>query len=518
MKHNGNIVLWTLSGDYDVNKPVLVDAGNTNRFVSLGTARRLVASLAGAFDPGSTVCLHLPNDVLYPLLVLAILGSRARWTGTNVAYTVAELKHHFRISETRYVVTAPDHLENVRKAVDHCGQKVEIILFADLLDPSTDVNAADSCRTILDLLQPTSGDDLADSLRAIDLDDTAALMNTSGTTGLPKMAARSHKSLWVEQLAMAAGAPKAYEVRRLYCVPIFHAFAAPEMIFNALRHGHRSYFMHRFDDSFVQKVHDFKITETSGAPPLMLRMVNDVGRHHLLQSLRRITFGGAILVPELRRQTLAIFKEPPRIVPVYGMTEGGWFTTLFGPEDDEGAEAGSVGRPIPGYTIKVVKNTTLADGTMAGEIMVRGPQVMQEYLNNSAATATAFENGWLKTGDFGYIQNNHIFLVDRVKDLIKVSGFQVAPAELEEALRQFPAVVDASVFGAGHDIDEYPVACVVVSNPEVSAEQLKAHLRKLLTGYKVSRCDIRFVNNIPRSTAGKVIKKALRLQVLGPEA
>ncbi|KAK4544200.1 hypothetical protein LTR36_004410 [Oleoguttula mirabilis] len=543
-----NLVHWTFSGKYDCEKPILIDATNTTRSVSKKKAEELVTALAGAFKPDSTVCLHIPNDVLYPVLVLAILASDCRWTGTNTAYTAPELEHHFRLSETEYIITAPEHLEVVRTAVTASGTNAEIILFADLLDKAHDLELSatpqdeehertDSCkcssdgvanapkrdsvtsrlstrdsnmRTLRDLVRDPSQVDLQTLTKDISLDSTAAFMQTSGTTGLPKMAARTHRSMIIEQENIEDNnAAKPYEVRRLYCTPIFHGFSAPEMLFNVLRLGQTSYFMRRFDSTFAQKVHDLHITETFGAPPMMLRLVNQPGAGELLQSLRMISFGGAPLASELRRKTLELFETKPRIVPVYGMTEGGWFTTLKYPDDDH---TGSVGRPIPGCEVKVIpqQNTELNDGQPIGEIFVRGAQLMSGYLNNPEATAEAFEDGWLKTGDIGYVKDGMVYLVDRAKDLIKCNGWQVSPAELENALLEHPDVLDAAVLGVGQGVDEHPLACVVVRDCNLTADLIKLHLRGRLTGYKVSKCEVRFVQAIPKNPAGKILRKVLR--------
>jgi len=313
-------------------------------------------------------------------------------------------------------------------------------------------------------------------------------------------------------------ADKDYRVRRLYCAPIFHGFSFPEMAFNALRLGQESFFMKRYDDSFAQKIHDFRITETMGAPPMLRLLVKDTQGRHLLQSLRMISFGGAALGPELRKMTLDMFERKPRLVPVYGMTEGGWFTTLKYPETDG---TGSVGRPIAGYEVKVGLMdglTDVKDGEKIGEVLVRGPQLMTCYLGNAQATREAFTaDGWLKTGDIGYVRDGKVYLVDRAKDLIKVNGWQVAPAELEDVAMQSEHVRDVAVFGVGTEDDEHPMACVVAKKDNgghvVTAEMIKAHLRGRLTGYKVNRCEVRFVLAIPKSPAGKILKKVMKEQL-----
>jgi acyl-CoA synthetase (AMP-forming)/AMP-acid ligase II len=182
---------------------------------------------------------------------------------------------------------------------------------------------------------------------------------------------------------------------------------------------------------------------------------------------------------------------------------------------DETDDAGSVGRPLHGYTFKVDETglTTFEDGSLVGDILAFGPQLTKGYLNDEAATRNAFTaEGWLKTGDIGYIKQGKIYLVDRVKDLIKVNGFSIAPAELENALTEMKDVVDVGVLGVGNDISEHPLAVIVSKSDKVTKESIIAHLRERLSGYKVARCEIRFVDCIPKSPAGKVLKKILREQ------
>ncbi|KAK3640513.1 hypothetical protein LTR56_011851 [Elasticomyces elasticus] len=414
----------------------------------------------------------------------------------------------------------PESLATVRLAVQASGNRAEIILFSDLLENEQTgalsrnplPNDGHALRTLKDLLQSPSVLDLPTMLSKISPSGAAALQQTSGTTGLPKMAMRSHLSM-ISELEAITDDPtcKPYEVRRLFCTPIFHAFSAPEMLFNALRLGQVSYLMRRFDDSFAQKVHDLRITETFGAPAMLLKLANKPEDYHLLQSLRYVAYGGAPLGSELRRRFLSIFEMPPRLVPVYGMTEGGWFTTLKHPEEDD---TGSVGRPVPGYELKISSSNFDQSGKKhsEGEIMVRGPQVMQGYLGNAEATSSAFDDGWLKTGDIGYLEDGKLYLVDRAKDMIKVNGWQVSPVEMQNVLLQMNDILEAAVFGEGHDVDEHPVACVVKKETSLTAEAVREHLRGSLASYKISRCEVRFVETIPKSTTGKVVKELLKRQ------
>ena len=192
------------------------------------------------------------------------------------------------------------------------------------------------------------------------------------------------------------------------------------------------------------------------------------------------------------------------------MTEGGWFTTFRFGENDT---TNSVGRPIAGYEMRVVPREDFKsfEGYETGELQVRSQLLMVGYLGNVQATKDSFtEDGWLKTGDVGYITDGKVYLIDRCKDLIKVNGFQVSPTELESALLTSVDILDAGVVGAGTDTSEHPVAFVVRANEDVSADHIKKRLRSQLASYKVSTMEIRFVKALPKSITGKIMKVELR--------
>ena len=421
----------------------------------------------------------------------------------------------------------PEHLETIQAAIRLLDSPIEVILFIDLQSTGTSLSPCGSnCpkrhgekqkgfRTLHDLLKEPKSVKMHTQVGEIRAADVAALMSTSGTTGLPKMAARTHRAMIEELEAIEDNnSDKPYDVRRLFCTPIFHAFSTPEMVFNPLRLGYPTYFMKRFDDTYAQKVHDFGITETAAPPPMLIKLQQLTEANPLLQSLRLIFCGGAPLATENRLRTLEMFKIKPRIVPVWGMTEGGWFSTLRYPEDDD---TNSVGRAIPGYEIKVSEEGSLEldNGHMAGELLIRGPQLMTGYLGNAQASRDAFADGWLKTGDIGYIQQGKIYIVDRTKDLIKVNGWQVAQAELESVLLTSPDILDAAAISAGHGVDEHPMLFVVLTmGVHMSASEVEDHLRSRLARYKVAPVAVEFVEAIPRNPSGKILRKVLRMRVI----
>lgn len=519
-----NIVEWTLSGSYDPEKPVLLDAADSSRYITKSKAIELLESLQGAFEPESTVCLHIGNDILYPILCLAIWSSNCVWTGFNTSYKVPELVHHLNLSKPSYIIVAEECYPTAREALKESGRTAQIILFSDLLCPlpfkkicSNDTVSRLPC--LHDLLRPRrsrSWKSCAIEVSTPRPDSVAALMSTSGTTGgMPKMAARTHRSVILETAAVEDNHHlKPYEVRRLFCTPIFHTFSYSEMVVNSLRLGLPSYFMKRFDIvKWPMAVETYSITETHLPPAVLQALVNDKRSHQQIQSLRNIQVGGGHFSPELRLKWNAIFsKRPPRVVPNYGMTEGGCFTVFKYPDEDR--SVGVVGRPIPGVTFRMSDNNKmLFHGRQVSELCASSPHTMQHYLGNSEETVKAFDkNGWLRTGDIGYLQDGKVFLVDRVKDIIKVNSFQVSPAEIENALQALECdIAESVVVGVERNtINEHPLAFIVRKNPNLSADAVKEHLQKHLSSYKVAKLEIAFIDKIPLTPSGKAQKWKLQ--------
>lgn len=448
------------------------------------------------------------------MLVLAILASACTWTGTNPASTSVELQHHFTSSKATCVITHLEHLQTVQTAIDACVGNIEIVIWTDILSEDTSgTKLASGHRTLHDLLQRPRTRTLESRLEGIPNNFPATIFSTSGTTGLPKMIQRTHRELILESKA-TEDVPKPYPVRRLYCTPMFHAYSFTDMTINSFRLGLPSFYMRRYDQSFAQKVHQFSATETLVAPPVLMRLSNqakeDPEARQNIQWLQTVICAGAPLSAQLRLTFVQLFEPPVRLIQGWGMSEGGWFTTFPYPECDD---TGSVGRAVPGYEIRTSGlDPLLVDGRqLASELLVRAPQMPRSYLDNPSATAEAFTvDGWLRTGDIGYISDGKIYLVDRVKDMIKVNGWSVAPAELEAALYKNPRVLDAAVVGHGSGVGEHPVIFVVAKGGEVSCADITDNLLLFVARFKVAKCEVRFVNSIPRNPSGKILRKGLR--------
>ena len=355
----------------------------------------------------------------------------------------------------------------------------------------------------------------------------AILSFTSGTTGFPKAAMVSH-SYAINQLRILKHQDPPYEVSRLIGIPAFHAFAIPLMTGCAIREQQTAYIMRRFDlKTFLESIDRFKITEIPMVPTMLIAvLMSELTNRDNLQSLRSIWVGGSPLRSSTQKDFQALLHPDARVTQVWGMTETGWTTIFFHPEMDE---TGSVGRLAPGMSSKLVaeNGSIITEDNQQGELFIKGESLMNGYFHDPVATAaTIDEEGWLRTGDVAYCIQGKWYIIDRKKDIIKVHGWQVAPAELEAILLTHPEVVNAAVVGIPleNGTGETPHAFVVLKakpldgtyashgefeEHSTTEDELKTYLASRLAKYKALG-GVTFVNDIPRTPSGKSQKFKLR--------
>ncbi|KAI9656623.1 MAG: hypothetical protein M1821_004830 [Bathelium mastoideum] len=531
-----DVVSYVLAhDDYDASQEVLIDPSIDDphppitRWQAIEYINELLLDLTRMnISSRETICVHMFNHVLYPILFLATLGAGCKFTGSNPAYTAAELTHHIRTSDAKAVITEEAHRAVITEAAQECGISDLNILFFNTKSKDRQNGRhvhMSSCLSNPPTLPSAHAawqncDDEEAARRTI-----AVLGSTSGTTGLPKMASRSHAALICEHLAMVDAGETEYEAKRLISAPFFHSWAAPLALIDPLKRGVKTYVMRRFDvDQFLEAIDRFEITEATCPPPVLLKLrASPEETRKPLKHLRKIMTAGASLGADLQNELVKMFHPQARIVQTWGTTESGWLTTFFHPERDT---TGSVGRFLPGTEGKVVDD----DGAevppgQRGELLVRTPGNMLGYFDNEEATAAIFDrDGFLRTGDIGYMSaDGKVYILDRKKELIKVRGWQVAPRELEARLLSHGDVVDAAVIGVPlpDEGSEMPCAFVVSTHPWAQdsakkadmGEIIKTYLLQYLARYKVRDCRIWFLDEIPKSISGKILKRELRKMV-----
>jgi acyl-CoA synthetase (AMP-forming)/AMP-acid ligase II len=295
-------------------------------------------------------------------------------------------------------------------------------------------------------------------------------------------------------------------------LPFFHIYGMQVLMNTGLRAGATIITMPRFDlEQFLQLHQDYRITRSFVAPPIVVALAkHPLVDQYDLSALEQVFSGAAPLSAELALEAGA--RLGCEVVQGYGMTELSPVSQLTPPGQ---FKPGSVGVTAPNTELRIVDPSTGEDlGLDAdGEMWVRGPQVMKGYLNNPEATAATLDaDGWLHTGDIGHVDaDGHVFVVDRLKELIKYKGFQVPPAELEALLLTHPAVADAAVIGRPDaEAGEVPVAFVVLKPGQtVSADEIKSFVADQVAHYK-RLGDVRFVEAVPKSASGKILRRLLR--------
>jgi acyl-CoA synthetase (AMP-forming)/AMP-acid ligase II len=342
-------------------------------------------------------------------------------------------------------------------------------------------------------------------------EDLVVLPYSSGTTGLPKGVMLTHHNIVANICQIDAVEPYGQADTLIGILPFFHIYGMTVIMGTALYKGATVVTMPRFDlEQFLQLMQNYGVTWAYLAPPLVLALAKQpLVDQYNLSKLKTILSGAAPLgkdVAQACAQRLGCLVRQG-----YGLTESSPVTHLT-PYDPAKVKPGSIGLVVPNTEYKVMDYLTGAEAgpQQEGELWVRGPQVMKGYLNRPEATAAMIDSeGWLHTGDIGYAdEDGYFFVVDRLKELIKYKGLQVAPAELEAMLLTHPAVADAAVIGSpDEEAGQVPKAFVVLRTP-VAAEEIMTYVAQRVAPHKkVRRLEI--IDQIPKSPSGKILRRLL---------
>ncbi|PWJ07696.1 4-coumarate--CoA ligase family protein [Streptomyces sp. NWU49] len=468
--------------------------------------RRVAAGLAEAgVRKGDVLALHIPNTIAFPTAFYAATRAGASVTTVHPLATAEEFAKQLKDAAARWIVTVSPLLDTARAAAERAGG-VEEILVCD---------SAPGHRSLIDLLASTAPEPVVD----IDpVEDVAALPYSSGTTGVPKGVMLTHRQIATNLAQLQPLITTGPGDRILAVLPFFHIYGLTALMNAPLRQGATVVVLPRFDlETFLAAIQNHRITSLYVAPPIVLALAKHplVDRYDL-SSLRHVISAAAPLDARLAAACSQRLGLPP-VGQAYGMTELSPGTHVVPPAALHDAPPGTVGKLLAGTEMRIVSlddpGEDLGPGA-SGEILIRGPQVMKGYLGRPDATAAMIDaDGWLHTGDVGHVDTDGwLFVVDRVKELIKYKGFQVAPAELEALLLTHPDILDAAVVGA-HDDDgnEVPHAHVVrrPSAPELTEGEVMRYVAERVAPYKRVR-RVTFVDGVPRAASGKILRRELR--------
>jgi long-chain acyl-CoA synthetase len=451
------------------------------RWIRSGELHERAARLAGwlreeGVEPGDRVVVLMANCPEVPIAYSAIWRAGAVVTPAIFLLPPAELEHILRDSGAKLVLATPELAGNVPDGVpvittDDFGEG----------DPAEIVSRAP--------------------------EDPAALLYTGGTTGRSKGVLLSHENLWFAGKSGHDAGHLPEITRGLLALPLSHAYGLLVTVvgLHAEERG-QTVLMRWFDPELWLELAQGHRTQITAVVPSMLQLLlAQRVEDYDLSELRYVVSGGAPLPVELGEELVRRLPQV-EIREGYGLTESSALVTSTPPG---GSRLGSVGKPAPGIEVRI-------DGDKVGEICVRSPSVMLGYWGQPEATAEAIEDGWLHTGDLGYLdEDGYLYVVDRKKDLIIRGGFNVFPRDVEEAMLEHPAVVAAGVVGRPDEAHGEEVVAFLELGPgaDATADALVAYAKERIGGYKYPR-EVHLVGSLPLTPVGKVDRKALRARLL----
>ncbi|KAF7157243.1 hypothetical protein CNMCM5623_001366 [Aspergillus felis] len=532
--------------------PIFIDARNPSRTLSAGPFKRLVCSLIAGFKAHHVQILH---SAVY----LAIVGAGGVYMGCSPTSSRHELEHFVKLSDPRIILTAESTLSMVRDVCESFSPPRqicvvtetaidELITFAnkDTNHPIPSTNkesiTTESVSEYHLTALVTHGSSPWLRIATVELAKStpAAMFTTSGTSGLPKAAIRTHHTIISHHLTVHYPPhyisdqgldAKTSPIRRLLALPAYHSFGDFWNNLFPLRYGEPLYILPRFDlAEFIAAVEQFHITETY-LVPVAVQMIAQAAKSNRriresLASLRYIGVSGAPVDAASLQRCEEVLHADACVSQLWGMTEVG---VVFQNRYGDRAYPGSLGTLLDGYEVKLIDpigddvvglgNEIGDTGQPAtGELYLRGPGVLSGYKGRSAAVVD--EEGWFPTGDMVYKKDGHWFIVGLTKELIKVRGYSVAPAEIEALLlEKEERIADVAVLGVKTgDGEEAPRAYVVRLKGKaseggmqggVTEEQIRAIVQQHLASYKALERGVVFVDSIPRTDTGKPARSKL---------
>ena len=479
-------------------------------------------------NKGDSVALMMPNLLQYPVALIGVIRAGCVVVNVNPLYTARELEHQLNDSGTKAILIIANFADTLQKvlsktAVKHIiltqmgdmlgGLKGTFINFAvkhlKKMIPSFELPTAVGFKQAL-----SRGEKLTYTKPKINGDDLAFLQYTGGTTGVSKGAMLTHRNM-VANLEQVVGclSPLLREGQEFVVtpLPLYHIFALTANLLTFMKFGSVNLLITNPRDmpGFVKELGKYQMTVLTGVNTLFNGLLNTPGFNELDFSKLRLSLGGGMAVqrPVAERWQSTTGSG---LVEGYGLTECCPLVTIT-PCDAKGF-TGSIGLPAPSTDLMLAdeQGNAVAVGE-PGELWVRGPQVMKGYYNRPDATDEVMHGEWFATGDIATMDDKgFFFIVDRKKDMIIVSGFNVFPNEIEEVAAMNEKVLESAVVGVPHEASGEVVKIFVVKKDDSLTEaEIKAHCKEHLTGYKVPKM-VEFRDELPKSNVGKILRRLLK--------
>ncbi|XP_010477287.1 PREDICTED: 4-coumarate--CoA ligase-like 5 isoform X2 [Camelina sativa] len=478
--------------------------GNNLTFSELWRAVECVADCLYEMGirKGHVVLLLSPNSILFPVVCLSVMSLGAIITTTNPLNTSGEIAKQIKDSNPVLAFTTSQLLPKIASA----AEKLPIVLMDE-----ERVDSVGKVRRLAEMMKKEPSGNRV--MERVDQDDTATLLYSSGTTGMSKGVISSHRNLiaMVQTVVNRFGSDDGTqgEQRFICTVPMFHVYGLAAFATGLLAYGSTIIVLSKFEmHEMMSAIGKYKATFLPLVPPILVAMVNgadQIKAKYDLSSLHTVLCGGAPLSKEV---TEGFAEKYPtvKIMQGYGLTE----STGIGASTDtveESRRYGTAGRLSASMEGRIVDPVTgkILGPNQTGELLLKGPSIMKGYFSNEEATSSTLDSeGWLRTGDLCYIdEDGFIFVVDRLKELIKYKGYQVAPAELEALLLTHPEIPDAAVIPfPDKAVGQFPMAYVVrKTGSSLSEKSIMEFVAKQVAPYKRIR-KVAFVTSIPKNPSG----------------
>ncbi|MEC8325973.1 MAG: long-chain-fatty-acid--CoA ligase FadD [Pseudomonadota bacterium] len=477
---------------------------------------------------GDKVAVMMPNLLQTPIAILGTLRAGATVVNVNPLYTTRELEHQLNDSETSTIIILANFARTLEEALPKTNVKnIVVTEIGDMLGGVKKhlVNfvvkhlkkmvPSYSLPNIIDFTDVMKSGDVSKYTRPhLTQDCLAFLQYTGGTTGVSKGAMLTHGNM-VANLEQVTGCldPLLNKGKEMVvtALPLYHIFALTANCLTFMKYGGHNLLITNPRDmkGFIKELQGKKFTVMTGVNTLFNGLLNTPGFSEIDFSSLKISLGGGMAVQRPVAEKWQTVTDS-RLVEGYGLTECAPLVTVS--PYDLAAFNGSIGLPAPSTDLKIVKEDgTEAELGEAGELWVKGPQVMKGYYNRPEASAECLKDGWFATGDVAkYDEEGFFYIVDRKKDMIIVSGFNVFPNEVEEVVAMHEGVLEVAAIGVPHEVSGEQVKIFVVKKDQSLTEKdIIKHCRENLTNYKVPKF-VEFREDLPKTNVGKILRRALK--------
>lgn len=511
--------------------PAFVFMGKTLTFGQVDDMSRSFGAYlhSRGLEPGDRIALMMPNTLQYPIAMFGALRAGLILVNTNPLYTPREMRHQFADSGAKAIIIAENFAFNLQQIIAETQIKTVILTSVGEMLGLKGVIVNFVVRKVKKMVPKFQLENTVSFKHALDQgkrftlkpfkggpDDTIVLQYTGGTTGVSKGAMLTNRNLVANMMQIRAWLSPVLQEREVVALcplPLYHIFAFTVNCLAFMSVGGRNILIVNARDipALVKEWQTHKPNIVTGVNTLFNALLNYGPFNALDFSSLKASVGGGMAV---QRAVAERWQQVTgcRLTEGYGMTESSPVATVN--PVDEKMRLGTIGMPIPSTALRIVddKGNPLPPGPEnVGEIQIAGPQVMKGYWQRPEASAEVLKDGWLCTGDMGFMHPDGFFqIVDRKKDMILVSGFNVYPNEVEDVLAMHPQILESAALGVPDEKSGEVVKVFIVKKDNaLTTEEVIAHCRENLTGYKVPKY-VEFRTELPKTNVGKILRRELR--------